>query len=121
MIDRDPPEPADRELTAAEFVAGLDEGWDPPEPESDTSDPGRSAPVALPESGDPPSPDDPPDAPREPGAPLSLADTQQLVHGLRAAVAAPRPRLHAPVTRADLEAIGRQALGIQYPLTGGAR
>ena len=118
MKDLDQP---DRERPPEAFVAGLDEGWDPPEPESDTSDPGRSVPMVLPESGDPPSPDDPPDAPREPGAPLSLADTQQLVHGLRAAVAAPRPRTHAPVTWADLEAIGRQIFGIQYSATREAR
>ena len=102
----DPPEPAGRELTTEAFMAGLDEGWDPPEPES--------APV------DPPEPDDPPDPPREAGAPVSLAETQRVVRGLRAAAEQPRGH-HAPVTRADLEAIGQHVFQLQYPLPGETR
>ena len=107
----DPPEPASAEITTDEFMAGQDAGWDPPEPEPE-ADASTSDPPGL---EDPPAPDDPPEPLCEPGAPLPLAEPPRIVPDLEPAADQPCAR-HAPVTRADLEAIGQQTFQLSYPL-----
>ena len=108
----DPPEPADGAITTEAFLAGLDAGWDPPEPEPE-ADASTSDPPGL---MDPPAPDDPPEPLCEPGAPLPLAEPPRIVLASEPTPVDGARTPHAPVTRADLEAIGQQAFQLSYPL-----